>query len=338
MIEARGITRVYPGRGGPLDRAPVHALRGVDLTVPDRGTVILIGESGCGKTTLGRILCGLDKFDDGQLTVAGQSVTSLRHRQRAAWFRQVQLIQQDPYSALNPGRRVADILGAPLALRQRQRGGGRDWARRRRAELLELVGLDPGFVLPRYPHMLSGGMRQRVVIARALTVDPALLVADEAVSMIDVPLRLGIIRLLCDLRDRLGIALLFITHDAALARSLGPDGDLYVLYRGTVVEHGHTEHVLQHPVHPYTQCLLSAIPLLRGLENPGPDRVVPVADPGAMKEPPGCLFEPRCPFAAPDCRQQRSALSHSGATRQEHACLHPQPRAVLPVPAPGQKS
>jgi oligopeptide/dipeptide ABC transporter ATP-binding protein len=338
VIEARGITRVYPGRGGLLGRTPVPALRGVDLAVPARGTVCLIGESGSGKTTLGRILCGLDDFDHGELVIAGQPMTRLRRRQRAPWFRGVQMIQQDPYPALNPVRRVGDILGAPLALRQRQRREGRDWARRRSAELLELVGLDPSSVLSCYPHMLSGGMRQRVAIARALTVDPAVLVADEAVSMIDVSLRLGIIRLLGELRDQIGISLLFITHDATLARSVGQDGDLYVLYRGTVVEHGRTEHILQHPVHPYTQCLLSAIPVMRGLEHPGPDRLEPVADPRAGQEPPGCPFEPRCPFAASDCRQQRPALSHSGATGQEHACLYPQPRAVLPVPVPGHES
>lgn len=191
MIEARGITRTYPGRGGLLGRSPVRALRGVDFTIPDAGAVTFIGESGCGKATLGRILCGLEDFDSGELVIDGQPMKALRRRQRGPYFRRIQMIHQDPYSALNPTRTIEAILGDPLHLRARQLGKDAGWIRQRRAELLELVGLDPGYVLPRYPHMLSGGIRRRVVIARALTVDPEALVADEAVSMIDVSLRLG---------------------------------------------------------------------------------------------------------------------------------------------------
>jgi peptide/nickel transport system ATP-binding protein len=181
--------------------------------------------------------------------------------------------------------------------------------------------------------MLSGGMRQRVVIARALTVDPAVLVADEAVSMIDVSLRLGILQLLRDLRDRLGVSLLFITHDVATARYTGPDSELYVIYRGSIVEHGPTATLIQAPVHPYTQCLLSAIPVLRGIEQPGSQRVAPTGPPDEQTAPPGCLFEPRCPFAAPDCRSHAPPLSHLGGTGQQHACLYPERRAVVAVPA-----
>jgi peptide/nickel transport system ATP-binding protein len=247
------------------------------------------------------------------------------------------MIHQDPYSALNPARTIDRILGDPLALRARQRGERTGWVRRRRSELLELVGLDPGSVLPMYPHMLSGGMRQRVVIARALTVDPDLLVADEPVSMIDVSLRLGILRLLRDLRDRLGVSLLLITHDVATARYIGPGSDLYVLYRGKLVEQGRTETLIRRPVHPYTQCLISATPVLRGIEEPGPERVIPSGPPEEMLEPPGCLFEPRCPFAAAGCRSQQPPLGRLGATEQQHACLYPKRRSVAAVPAgPGR--
>ena len=148
MIEAHGITRSFPGRGGLLRRDPACALRGVDLTIPDGGAVSFIGESGCGKTTLGRILCGLEDFDGGELLIGGQPMTGLRRRQRAPYFRRIQMIHQDPYSALNPVHTIDRILGGPLALRARQRGEGSGWARRRRSELLELVGLDPGPVLP----------------------------------------------------------------------------------------------------------------------------------------------------------------------------------------------
>jgi oligopeptide/dipeptide ABC transporter ATP-binding protein len=218
-------------------------------------------------------------------------------------------------------------------LRAGQLDAGKDWIEARRAELVGLVGLDPDYVLPRYPHMLSGGMRQRVVIARALTVDPDVLVADEAVSMIDVSLRLGILQLLRDLREQVGVSVLFITHDVATARYVGHDGALYVLYRGTVVEHGDTDTVIQHPSHPYTQALLSAIPLLRGIELPGADRVLPTAPLDDRTSPAGCLFEPRCPFAQPDCKESLPPLADAGDTPgHAHACLHPEVRAVVPVP------
>ena len=333
MIEAHGITRTFPGRGGRLRRGSVRALRGVDFTIPDRGAVSFIGESGCGKTTLGRILCGLEDFDGGELIIDGQPMSGLRRSQRASLLRRIQMIHQDPYSALNPTRTIGRILGDPLAVRARQRGEKDDWIARRRIELLELVGLDPGYVLPRYPHMLSGGMRQRVVIARALTVDPKVLVADEAVSMIDVSLRLGILHLLRDLREQLGVSVLFITHDVATARYVGHDGELYVIYRGRVIEHGQTDTVIQHPVHPYTQCLLAAIPVLRRIEKPGEERPAPLGSLDERVEPPGCLFEPRCPFAEPDCRSQLPSLGQLGGTEQEHACLHPKRRPVVAVSA-----
>jgi oligopeptide/dipeptide ABC transporter ATP-binding protein len=335
MITGQGITRTFPGRGSLLHREPVRALRGVDFTIPDRGAVSFIGESGCGKTTLGRILCGFEEFDGGDLIIDGQSMKALSARDRAPYFRRIQMIHQDPYSALNPTRTIGQILADPLQLRARQTGAGAGWARERRAELLELVGLDPGYVLPRYPHMLSGGMRQRVVIARTLTVDPEVLVADEAVSMIDVSLRLGILQLLQDLRTKVGVSLLFITHDVATARYLGPEGELYVIYRGLVAEHGSTDTIIQHPAHPYTQCLLSAIPVLRGIEEPGPDRVIPLAPLDERTQPPGCLFEPRCPLAADDCRAaipeltQRASITHE--IPHEHACLHPERRSVVAV-------
>jgi oligopeptide/dipeptide ABC transporter ATP-binding protein len=333
-IEGRGIVKTYRARGDVLGGHTVRALRGVDFAIPAGGAVSFIGESGCGKTTLGRILAGLESWDSGALTLDGTDLSALKPRAREPHFRRIQMIHQDPYSALNPTRTVEQILHDPLALRARQAGRPRSWIPGRAEELLDLVGLDPAFVLPRYPHQLSGGMRQRVVIARALTVDPAALVADEAVSMIDVSLRLGILKLLRELRATLGVSVLFITHDVATARYVGADGELYVIYRGQIVEHGPTETVIADPVHPYTQCLLSAIPVLHGLETPGPDRLEPTEPLSEAQPDTGCLFAARCPFATERCHAEHPTLGHAGTTTQSHACFHPQRRNVIALPTP----
>jgi oligopeptide/dipeptide ABC transporter ATP-binding protein len=332
VIEARGITKTFGGRGGLLGTQPVAALRGVDFVLPSGGAVSFIGESGCGKTTLGRILCGMEQVDSGQLLVGGTDLARLPQRERAALLRRVQMVHQDPYSALNPTRTVRQVLEDPLALRARQLRRGRDWVESRAVELLGLVGLDPAYCLSLYPHTLSGGMRQRLVIARALTVDPDVLVADEAIAMIDVSLRLGILALLRQLRSELGVSVLFITHDVAAARYVGADGQLYVLYRGQVVEHGPVDAVISSPMHPYTQCLLSAIPVLRGLEEPAAEQLMPIAGLDAGHEPPGCLFADRCPNAEDDCALSRPTLRDAKEPGHRHACLHPRPRQVVAVP------
>ncbi|GGL02697.1 oligopeptide ABC transporter ATP-binding protein [Sphaerisporangium melleum] len=333
MITGTGITKTYKQRGDVLGSREVRALRGVDFAVPRGGAVSFIGESGCGKTTLGRIIAGLETHDSGEIVIDGTPMTPLSPRRRRPYFRRIQLIHQDPYSALNPTRTIHQTLRAPLELRARQTGRPGSWIDQRAGELLSLVGIDPGYVLGRYPHQLSGGMRQRVVIARALTVDPEMLVADESVSMIDVSMRLSILALLKDLRERLGVSLLFITHDIATARYIGDAGELYVLYRGQVVERGLTESVIHEPVHPYTQALLSAIPVLHGLERPGRERVVPTEALDERHADEGCLFARRCPFRTERCEKELPVLAGCQDSSHEHACFHPQRRAVIPVEA-----
>ncbi|NUR85772.1 MAG: ABC transporter ATP-binding protein [Nonomuraea sp.] len=333
MITGENITKTFKQRGSVLKGQTVRALRGVDFAIPDGGAASFIGESGSGKTTLGRIIAGLETYDSGEISIDGTALSTLKNKQRQPHFRKIQMIHQDPYSALNPTRTIHQTLYAPLELRARQTGRGGKWIEERAAEVLTLVGLDPGTVLGRYPHQLSGGMRQRVVIARALTVDPEMLVADEAVSMIDVSLRLGILALLKDLRERLGVSVLFITHDVATARYIGGDGELYVLYRGQVVEHGPVDTIISNPLHPYTQSLLSAIPVLHGLEEPGSQPVMPVEAPGAAaEEGPGCLFARRCPFRADRCEQERPVLQITLGSPQEHACFFPERRDVIARP------
>jgi peptide/nickel transport system ATP-binding protein len=330
VIEARNITRTYTSNGAFGGSRTVHALRGVDFTLPSGGAVSFIGESGCGKTTLGKILTGLESFDGGELVIDGVELSKVSRRDRPKYFRRIQMIHQDPYSALNPTRTIGQILGDPLKMRAKETRAGLDVATRA-AELLELVGLVPEGVLPKYPHQLSGGQRQRVVIARALTVDPEVLIADEAVSMIDVSMRLGILSLLRDLRTRLGISLVFITHDVASARYVGDGGELHVIYRGEVIERGLTDDIIQTPVHPYTQCLLSAVPIMRGLELPGPERLVPLAALDERAQTEGCLFTPRCPFATAVCDEKRPVLMSIGPDGHEHACFHPKARRVVGV-------
>ncbi|MEU4545826.1 ABC transporter ATP-binding protein [Nonomuraea dietziae] len=325
MISGKGITKTFKQRGSVLAGRTVQALRGVDFQIPKGGAASFIGESGCGKTTLGRIIAGLETYDTGEITIDGVSVTSPKDR----LFRKVQMIHQDPYSALNPTRTVHQTLRAPLELRAKQTRRPKSWIDERAHEVLGLVGLDPASVIGRYPHQLSGGMRQRVVIARALTVDPEMLVADEATSMIDVSLRLGILALLKDLRERLGVSVLFITHDVATARYIGDDGELYVIYRGQVIERGSVDTIISDPVHPYTQSLLSAIPVLHGLEEPGPEPVVPTEALDADHEDAGCLFARRCPFRTEKCETGRPVLGLTEGVPQEHACFHPKSRDVV---------
>jgi peptide/nickel transport system ATP-binding protein len=331
MIEVRGLVKTFPARGGLLSQKAVQAVKGVSFTIPDAGAVAFIGESGCGKTTIGRILTGLETYDSGEIYYNGQNLTSLTPRERQERLRKIQLIQQDPYAALNPARTIYQTLMAPLMWEAKRQQKNKDWMERRAREVLELVGLNPDVVLGKYPHMLSGGQRQRVVIARALTVQPDVLVADEAVSMIDVSLRLGILTLLQALRRDYGIALLFITHDIAAARYIGHDGRVYVIYQGEIVEQAATDELIQSPVHPYTQALLSAIPVLRGLEQPGPDRHIPLGE-FALAEGNGCRFAPRCRFAEQRCRDEKPPEAAWQHEEHRHTCHYPTPRRVVPEP------
>lgn len=355
MIRLVGIEKTYRVRGGKRGES-VHALRGVDLDIPDGSAISIIGESGCGKSTLGRIIAGIEQPTSGTILCDDTDITKWNAGRRREFLRGIQMIHQDPYSALNPVRTIDEILMDVLRLHARESGKDSHWVDRHLPAILDLVGLDPGYVLPRYPHQLSGGMRQRIVIARALAVEPKVLVADEAVSMIDVSLRLGILGLLRRLRNDLGISVVFITHDLASARYIGDNSTVAVLYRGSVVEQGPSESVIsQAPEHPYTQALLSSIPLLRGLEHKAAEQVVPTGILEEGNDDAGCLFAPRCPFATHECRQRRPSLDrisesrcatapnpntnldphphtfrNAGTGGHRVACWHPTRRKVIP--------
>lgn len=284
-------------------RGDVRAVDDLVLALNEREIVCLVGESGCGKTTTGKMVAGLLSPTSGALYFRGQNVLSGDRSAQTAFRRGVQIIHQDPYASLNPIHTVYQTLSAPLFVHGLVHGRTQAIARVR--ELLTLVDLTPaGDFLPKFPHQLSGGQRQRVSIARALTVNPQVIVADEAVSMVDVSIRLSLLNTLLRLREQLGVAFLFITHDLALAKYFAHGGRIGVMYLGRLVELAPAAELIDSPQHPYTQILLSAIP------EPDPDltrdrpplRLRSTEVPSLLQVPSGCPFHPRCPaFLAGTC-------------------------------------
>jgi peptide/nickel transport system ATP-binding protein len=292
LIELDHVSQIFPTRQGPI-----HAVNDVSLTIEAGQVLCLVGESGSGKTTTAKLIAGLRRPTLGRMLYGGQDVTALTGEKLAEFRRAVQIVHQDPYASLNPVRTVYETLSAPLLKHGivPNRRGAEDRAR----ELLQLVGLTPpSNFLHAYPHQLSGGQRQRVSVARALTLNPRVIVADEAVSMIDVSLRVSILNLLLTLREELGVTFLFITHDLAIAKYFAWSGNIGVMYLGRLVEYGRTPQVIADPTHPYTRALLAAIP------EPDPDlsrrkasMALRSADlPSLAALPPGCAFHPRCPL------------------------------------------
>ena len=320
LLEFRGVSRSFK-----KGRVTIPVLRDITLAVQPLEFLCLVGESGCGKTTSGKILAGLLKPSQGEVLFEGKDVTSLSGAAYKAYRRSVQIIHQDPYASLNPTHTIFDILSFPLFRHKLVRG--RRGARARVGELLETVGLTPvADVIDKYPHQLSGGQRQRVSIARALTTEPSVIVADEAVSMVDVSIRISILNTLMGMRESLGVTIVFITHDLALAKYFAWGGRIAVMYLGRIVEIGRTPDVTAHPQHPYTRTLLSAIP------EPDPDRTRTKAHiqlrsediPRLTELPPGCTFHPRCPWFVPGlCDAEVPPLEHVPATESdaEVACL-----------------
>jgi peptide/nickel transport system ATP-binding protein len=303
-----GAAKSYPvGRSLFGSKHQLAALSPVSLTL-ERGELLsVVGESGCGKSTLGKVMALVLPLTEGQVEVGGERVTNLNSRRQRSLRREVQIVHQDPYAALNPRKSLGTIL--KVALRA-SRSVNRAEVNRHAAELLELVGLRPvADFVGKFPQALSGGQRQRAVIARALAVNPKVLIADEAVSMIDVSLRQQILTILKDLRDKLGVAVVFITHDLALARYFSADHKTMVMYAGRVVEYGPTAMVIDHPRHPYTGVLRSAVlepdpRLAAGERAPLPAGELP----DLTKELAGCPFAPRCPAATDRCQTETPEL------------------------------
>jgi peptide/nickel transport system ATP-binding protein len=292
LIELR---RVY--RNFRQGRNTVPVLQDINLEIYPNEVLCLVGESGCGKTTTGKIIAGLLNTSSGEMVFEGKSFDALEGEAKADARRALQIIHQDPFASLNPSHTIEQILRFPL--RRHKLAENNAALRRRIWELLTMVDLTPpGDIVNKYPHQLSGGQRQRVSIARALTVQPRLIVADEAVSMVDVSIRISLLKMLQDLRRRLGMAIVFVTHDLALAKYFAWEGRIAVMYLGRIVEIGPTPQIIQNPSHPYTKALIAAIPEadpdLARSKQPMPLRSEDI--PRLTEMPPGCAFHPRCPF------------------------------------------
>jgi oligopeptide/dipeptide ABC transporter ATP-binding protein len=307
MLRATNLVKDYPVRGGP---GLVHAVADVSLELGVGETLGIVGESGCGKSTLAKLLVRLEEPTSGTVELDGVDLTALRGPALRRQRRRIQMLFQDPYSSLSPRLRVGAALEEVLVVHQL--AGDRSARRRRVAELLDLVGLAPALA-DRYPHELSGGQRQRVGIARALAVEPSVLLLDEPVSALDVSVRAEIMNLLTTLRDELRLSYLFISHDVAMVRHISDR--VAVMYLGRVVELGAWKAVLDSPAHPYTAALAAAVPV------PNPELAQPLSPtvvgevPDPARPPAGCAFHPRCPLVEEVCRGVAPALLPLADTR-----------------------
>jgi len=314
LVEARALSKKFPvGRtllGRP--RAFVHAVTDVDVTLVPGETLGLVGESGCGKSTLGRLLLRLIEPTSGDVRFEGRSLGGLKGRELRALRRSMQIVFQDPYGSLNPRMRVEAIVGEGLLI---HRIGTRAERRAKVRELLDLVGLSPE-AATRYPHEFSGGQRQRIGIARALALGPKFVVADEAVSALDVSIQAQILNLLQDLQQRLSLTLLFISHDLRVVEHIADR--VAIMYLGRIVEEGPRAVVYGAARHPYTRALLSAVPVPDPTRTPARQELSG-EPPSPVSPPSGCAFHPRCPHAEARCRAEIPPLEQ-GADGRAVAC------------------
>jgi oligopeptide/dipeptide ABC transporter ATP-binding protein len=319
LLEVTHLKQYFPVRSGVLiDRtvANVHAVDDVTFTLREGETLGLVGESGCGKTTLSRTVLRLLDPTDGTIRFRGQDITKANRRAMRPLRREIQMVFQDPFASLNPRKRIGQILGTPL--RQRGLSGSQIDAEARR--LLDVVGLMPEHV-NRFPHEFSGGQRQRIGIARALAMQPKLIVLDEPVSALDVSIQAQIINLLEELQDEFALTYLFVAHDLSVVRHVSDR--IAVMYLGKIMELSPAAELYDKPIHPYTEALLSAIPIPDPRENRARERIVVSGEPpNPIDPPPGCVFHTRCPRATEVCRTVVPQLTEY-PNGHLAACHHP---------------
>jgi peptide/nickel transport system ATP-binding protein/oligopeptide transport system ATP-binding protein len=333
LLEVEGLVKHFPVKGGLFGGVSAHvrAVDGLDFHVKEGETLALVGESGCGKSTVGRLVLRLIEPTAGKVSFEGDDLLALDAEAMRARRRRMQVIFQDPYASLNPRMTVGAMLGEPLSLHGL--ASNEQQRRKRVGELLELVGLRPEHAR-RYPHEFSGGQRQRLAIARALAVEPKLIVADEPVSALDVSIQAQVINLMESLQQRFGLAYIFISHDLAVVKHIADR--IAVMYLGKIVETATTDELFRNPRHPYTRALLSAVPL------PDPmavrERALLEGDiPSAIAPPAGCRFHTRCRFAKDSCRRDVPALDDDGMAHATACPWWPElPPASMTVGASGR--
>ena len=322
LLEVKDLKMYFPVSSGMLFQrttAYVKAVDGISFTVRRGETLGLVGESGCGKTTTGRCILQLYKPTAGQVIFEGQDLTQLKTKQMRAMRREMQVIFQDPYSSLNPRMTAGNIIGEPLIVHGLVKGKAE--YREKVADLLQNVGLNP-YMSDRFPHEFSGGQRQRIGVARALSVSPKFIVADEPVSALDVSIQAQIINLLEDLQAQFNLTYLFIAHDLSVVRHISDR--VGVMYLGHIVEMAERNEIYRNPIHPYTKALLSAVPIPDPVLDAQRERVMLTGEvPSPLNPPSGCVFHPRCPVANDECSTVTPELREMGPEHQAACILAP---------------
>ncbi|MEU9285255.1 dipeptide ABC transporter ATP-binding protein [Streptomyces sp. NPDC048275] len=332
LLDVTGLTKHFPIKGGfPIRRTvgAVQAVDGLDFQVAEGESLGLVGESGCGKSTTGRLITRLLEPTAGTINYRGQDITHASRKQLAPVRSEIQMIFQDPYASLNPRHTVGKIISGPMEVNNINPAGGRE---KRVRELLETVGLNPEHY-NRFPHEFSGGQRQRIGVARALALNPKLIVADEPVSALDVSIQAQVVNLLQELQKDLGIAFVFIAHDLAIVRHFSQR--VAVMYLGKIVEIADRADLYENPRHPYTRALLSAVPEATSDDAPARERIRLTGDvPSPINPPSGCRFRTRCWKATDKCASEAPPLVHVEGSRDGHltACHYPEVKETVPAP------